>query len=73
MSWWETYGSILGRLSTATLERGPVALVLQTLGSDQTLNLGGLGVRLLAITLGLDFTTNDELANLYFMVHQTRF
>jgi hypothetical protein len=46
------------------LECDPVTLVLETLRSDQALDLGSLGVCLLALALGLDFTTNDELANL---------
>jgi hypothetical protein len=59
-----TYSSILGSLSMAALECNTVALMLKTLGSDQTLDLGGLCVRLLALALGLDFTANDELADL---------
>jgi hypothetical protein len=42
-----------------------VALVLETLGGDQALDLGGLGVWLLAFALGLDFTTDDEFTDLY--------
>jgi hypothetical protein len=42
-----------------------VALVLETLRSNQTLDLRSLGVRLLALALGLDFTADDELADLY--------
>jgi hypothetical protein len=57
-----TYSSILGRLSPSPLESDPVTLVLETLGGDQPLDLGGLGVGLLAL-LG-DLTTDDELANL---------
>jgi hypothetical protein len=41
-----------------------VALVLQALGSDQTLDLGGLGVRLGALLLGLDLATDNVLADL---------
>jgi hypothetical protein len=41
-----------------------VALVLETLRSDEALNLGGFGVWSLSLFLGLDFTTDDELANL---------
>lgn len=41
-----------------------MALVLETLGSDESLDLGGLGVGLLALTLGLDLAADDELANL---------
>jgi hypothetical protein len=43
-----------------------VALVLQTLGSNQALDLRGLGVWLLALTLWLDFTADNELADLKF-------
>ncbi len=39
-------------------------LVLQALGRDEALDLGGLGVRLLALVLGFDFPANDVLANL---------
>ena len=60
-----TYGLVLDLLGLAALEGDPVALVLETLGGDQTLDLGGLGVRLLALTLGLDLATNDVLADLY--------
>lgn len=42
-----------------------MTLVLETLGSDQTLDLGGLGVGLLALTLGLDLTADDVLPDLY--------
>ena len=42
-----------------------MALVLQTLGGNQSLDLGGLGVRRLALTLGLDLTSDDVLADLY--------
>jgi len=42
-----------------------VTLVLKALGSDQALNMGGLGVRLLALALGLDLAANDVLANLF--------
>lgn len=59
-----TYGSILGSLRPAALECEPVALVLQALRSNQTLDLGGLGVGLGALLLGLDLTTDDELADL---------
>jgi len=59
--------SILGTLSIATLESEAVTLVLKTLGSNQTLDLGGLGVWLLALTLGLDLTTDDKLADIVFL------
>jgi hypothetical protein len=60
-----TYSLILDLLGLAALECDSVALVLETLGSDESLDLGGLGVRLLALTLGLDFTSDDVLANLF--------
>lgn len=40
----ETYRSILGSLSVAALESHSVTLVLETLGSDETLDAGGFGV-----------------------------
>jgi hypothetical protein len=60
----DTYGSILCSLSITALQRNTMTLVLKTLGSDQSLDLGSLGVRLLALTLWLDFTTDDKLADL---------
>lgn len=59
-----TYSSILGSLSVTALQRDAVTLVLKTLGSHQALDLGSLGVWLLALTLWLDFTTDDKLADL---------
>ena len=61
----DTYGLILDLLGLAPLEGGAVALVLQALGGDQALDLGGLGVRLLALTLGLDLAADDVLADLF--------
>jgi len=57
-------GSILGLLGIATLQGVAMTLMLKTLGSNETLNLRSLGVWLLAFTLGLDLTADDELANL---------
>jgi hypothetical protein len=59
-----TYGLVLDLLGLAALERDAVALVLQALGSDQALDAGSLGVRLLALTLGLDLAADDVLADL---------
>lgn len=59
-----TYSLVLHLLSLAPLEGSAMALVLQTLGGDQPLNLGSLGVGLLALALGLDLSSNDVLANL---------
>ena len=66
----KTYRSILGCLSIAALECNAVTLVLETLRSDETLDLGGLGVWLLALILGLDFTADDELADLLSSLNQ---
>jgi hypothetical protein len=41
-----------------------VALVLETLRSNEALDLRGFGVGFLSLFLGLDFTTDDEFANL---------
>ena len=60
----ETYGSVLGSLRAAALECDPVALVLQALGSNQTLDARSLGVGLGTLLLGLDLTADDELADL---------
>jgi hypothetical protein len=62
--WGYTYGLILDLLGLAALEGDPVALVLETLGGNQTLDLGSLGVRLLALTLGLDLATDNVLPDL---------
>jgi hypothetical protein len=61
-----TYGLILDLLSLAALERNAVTLVLEALGSDQTLDARSLGVGLLALALGLDLAANDVLADLLF-------
>lgn len=58
--------SLLGSLSAAALEGNPVTLALETLGSNQTLDLGGLGVVGLALTG--DGTTDDELADVVLLV-----
>jgi hypothetical protein len=59
-----TYGSILGSLSITALQCNAVTLMLQTLWSDQSLNLRGLGVWLLALALWLDLTTDNKLSDL---------
>ena len=41
-----------------------MALVLETLWSDETLDTGSFCVGFLAFGFGLDFATDDELANL---------
>ena len=48
-----------------TLKSHAMTLVLETLGSDETLDAGGLGVWLLAFAFGLNFTTDNEFADLY--------
>jgi hypothetical protein len=59
-----TYSSILGRFCLTALERKAVTLMLEALRRDETLDLGCLGVWLLTLLLGLDFATDDELADL---------
>lgn len=59
-----TYRLILDLLSLTALERNAVTLVLQALGGDQTLDARSLGVRLLALALGLNLTPNDVLTDL---------
>jgi hypothetical protein len=42
-----------------------VALVLESLWGNETLDLWSLGVGLLALTLWLNLTTDNELADLF--------
>jgi len=56
--------SILGRLGVSSLQCNAVSLVLHSLGSNESLDLGGLGVWLGALLLGHDFTSDDEFANI---------
>jgi hypothetical protein len=60
-----TYGCILAGFRATALEGDSVTLVLEALWSDKTLNARSLGVRFGALLLWLDFTANDELADLY--------
>lgn len=57
-------GSILGTLSVTTLECESMTLVLETLRGDQTLDLWCLGVDLLALTLWLNLTTDNEFTDI---------
>jgi len=57
-------GSILGLLRVTALQCDAVTLVLQTLRSNQTLNLWCLGVWLLSLTLWLNLTTDNKLADI---------
>ena len=59
-----TYRSILGGFRPATLECDPMTLVLETLGSNETLDAWCLGVRFRALFLRLDLATDDEFADL---------
>ena len=61
----QTHSLILDLLGLAALQRDSVTLVLETLRSDESLDLGSLGVRLLALALGLDLASNDVLSDLY--------
>jgi len=62
-------GILLDLLGLAALECDAVALVLETLRSDETLDARSLGVwlRALLALLGLDLTTDDKLANIVFL------
>jgi hypothetical protein len=53
---------ILGGLCSASLESDTVAFVLQTLRSDETLDLGGFGVGFGAFLFRGDFSADYELA-----------
>jgi len=57
-------GSILGLLGVAALQCDAVTLVLETLRSNKTLDLGSLGIWLLALALRLNLTTDNELADI---------
>lgn len=59
-----TYRGILGCFRTTALDCISVALVLETLWCDETLDLWGLGVWLCSLLLWGDFTTDNELADL---------
>lgn len=58
--------SLASSLRAAALDGDPVTLALETLGGNQTLDLGGLGVLGLAL-LG-DGTADDELADVVLLV-----
>lgn len=59
-----TYRRVLAGFRTTALKCDAVALVLETLRSDETLDAGSLGVGLSTLLLGLDLTTDDEFADL---------
>ena len=59
-----TYGGVLDLLGLAALECDAVTLVLEALRSDEALDARSLGVWLGTLLLGLDLTTDDELADL---------
>ena len=54
--------SVLGGFGASSLDCDAVSLVLHALGSNESLDLGGLSVRLRTFLLGSDFAANDELA-----------
>lgn len=60
----EAYRGILDTFGLAAFQREAAALVLHPLRSHEALDLGGFGVRLLALALGLDFAADDEFADL---------
>ena len=57
-------GSVFAGFCAATFQGLEVAFVLEALRSDETLNAGGLEVGFLAFAFGLDFTSDDEFADL---------
>ena len=57
-------GSLLGTLSVAALEGESMTLVLETLRSNQTLDLWCLGVDLLALTLWLNLTADNVFTDI---------
>jgi hypothetical protein len=57
-------GLVLDLLGLAALESGTVTLVLETLGGDESLDARSLGVRGLALTLRLDLSSDNVLADL---------
>ena len=59
-----TYRSVLGGFGLAALECHSVALVLETLRGDKTLDAGGLCIGFFAFGFGLNFTADDEFADL---------
>jgi hypothetical protein len=61
-----TYSLVLDLLGLSSLESQTVALVLKTLWCDKSLNLWCLGIWLLAITLWLNFSSNNVLSDLLY-------
>jgi hypothetical protein len=59
---------LLGSLSTSALESLLSSLALKSDRGDKTLDLGSLGVGLLLGVLGLNLTTDNELANIIRLV-----
>jgi hypothetical protein len=62
-----TYGLVLDLLGLAALEGSAVTLVLETLRGDESLDAGSLGVRRLALPLGLNLSSDNVLADLRIM------
>jgi len=60
-------GSVLAGLGTAALDCDAVALVLETLRSDQALDPGGLGIWLRALLLRLHFTADNKFTDIVFL------
>lgn len=48
----------------AAFQGDSVSFMLESLGSDKTLDTGSFGIGFLAFALGLDFAANDEFAHL---------
>jgi hypothetical protein len=60
-----TYRFVLDLLGLSPLERDSVTLVLEALWGDQPLDAWRLGVRLLALALRLNLSSDDVLSDLY--------
>jgi hypothetical protein len=52
---------------SSALKSLSVSLTLKSKRGDETLDLGSLGVSLLTLSLGLNLTTNDILADIIFL------
>lgn len=61
----------LGSLGAAALEGDPLALALEALGGDKTLNLGGLGIFL--SILASDGAPDNEFSHIILLVETEKF
>jgi len=66
-------GSILGCLGTSSLDCNSVSLVLDSLGSDKSLDLGSLCVGLSTLLLRLDLSSNNEFSDIILLAQTKEF